>query len=377
MIRFPYYESSDKMNLYKTGKFICELRNEKKLSQRALAEIIPLTRQAVSSWETGKSFPDSDVLKILANIFNVTTDELIAGERLVNNEQIESIKLDLVDEVNNKNKTIKSNIKIFSIIIGLLLLSFFAYYFLTSYNTIRVYKISGEKDNIFTENGILIATKQKTYLRIGNITSKEKIKNVKLYYIKSNKKQIIYNNENTDILITEFFGYNEFFSYKDLKFIIKSLELEITDENNAKETIKLNVKKDFSNNLLLYKKEFNLSNYDKLTQVSEDNYFTEAVEKLKEIGIKNDKAYIYKSKDNKIKLSYINNELILESLEQNKREIWIYYIDYNNSFLYQKFLNDEEKENRLISLKDFSKLSKEDNEKYLRLKKYIKNYLLD
>lgn len=366
------------MNLYKTGKFICNLRKEKKLSQRDLAESIPLTRQAISSWENGRSFPDSSVLKILANIFEVTTDELIAGERLVNEEQIESIKLDLVDEVNTKNKTIKNNIIISSLIIGILLLFFFGYYFFTSFNTIKVYKIFGEKNQYFTENGIFILTKQKSYLRIGSIKSKNNIniKNIKLYYLKNNKRQIIYDNDNTDILITEYFGYNEFFSYDDTKYIIKTLSMEITDENNKKEIVKLSVKKDFSNNLLMYIKEFNLLEKEVNHVKNENNLFTKSIKKIKEIGEENNNTYFYKSNDNKIFINYINNELILEIQEEDIKETWTCYLDYNQSFIYQKYKNNKLIKNNLISLKDTSKLNSTEKNLYLKLEKNLENYLL-
>ena len=70
------------MDAYKTGQFIKQLRTEKNWSQYQLADLVPITRQAVSKWERGVSLPDSSTLLILAKIFDVSVDELLIGERL-------------------------------------------------------------------------------------------------------------------------------------------------------------------------------------------------------------------------------------------------------------------------------------------------------
>lgn len=73
------------MDTERIGNFIKRLRKEKKLSQKELASLIPVTRQAVSNWETGKTTPDSSVLLILSKIFEVSIDELVLGNRIENN----------------------------------------------------------------------------------------------------------------------------------------------------------------------------------------------------------------------------------------------------------------------------------------------------
>jgi len=47
------------------------------LSQEKLAELLGVSRQAVSKWETGLSNPDTKNLMELARVFNVTMDELV------------------------------------------------------------------------------------------------------------------------------------------------------------------------------------------------------------------------------------------------------------------------------------------------------------
>lgn len=53
------------------------LRKEKRLSQEGLAEKLNVSRQAVSKWELGQSFPELDKIIILSDIFSVTVDELV------------------------------------------------------------------------------------------------------------------------------------------------------------------------------------------------------------------------------------------------------------------------------------------------------------
>ena len=56
---------------------IVELRKKKGWSQEELAEMIDVTRQSVSKWESGQSLPDLDKILKLADIFGVSTDYLL------------------------------------------------------------------------------------------------------------------------------------------------------------------------------------------------------------------------------------------------------------------------------------------------------------
>lgn len=62
-----------------TGEKIMQLRKDRKLSQEDLAEIVNVSRQAVSKWETGDAMPDTDKIVALADYFSVTTDWLLRG----------------------------------------------------------------------------------------------------------------------------------------------------------------------------------------------------------------------------------------------------------------------------------------------------------
>ena len=60
------------------GNYLYELRKENKLTQRFVAYQLSVSDKAVSKWETGKSKPDLDKLKLLATLYNVSLDEMLA-----------------------------------------------------------------------------------------------------------------------------------------------------------------------------------------------------------------------------------------------------------------------------------------------------------
>ena len=59
------------------GNKILELRKKNNLSQEELAEKVGVARQTISKWELGETAPDIKQAKHLANIFNVSVDELV------------------------------------------------------------------------------------------------------------------------------------------------------------------------------------------------------------------------------------------------------------------------------------------------------------
>lgn len=59
---------------------IKNLRQNMGLSQEELADAVYVTRQTVSNWENGKSYPDINSLLLLANFFGVSLDILVKGD---------------------------------------------------------------------------------------------------------------------------------------------------------------------------------------------------------------------------------------------------------------------------------------------------------
>ena len=64
-----------------TKNVILELRNKAGLSQEELAEKVYVTRQAVSRWETGETTPNTETLKLLSKLFDVSINTLLGSPR--------------------------------------------------------------------------------------------------------------------------------------------------------------------------------------------------------------------------------------------------------------------------------------------------------
>ena len=71
------------------GTQIREYRNERTLSQEALAEKVYVSRQTVSNWENDKSYPDVNSLVLLSEVFEISLDQLIKGDVEMMKEQID------------------------------------------------------------------------------------------------------------------------------------------------------------------------------------------------------------------------------------------------------------------------------------------------
>jgi len=59
---------------------LSKLRRERNLSQEALANQLGVSRQAVSKWERAESSPDTDNLIALADLYDMSLDDLLKGD---------------------------------------------------------------------------------------------------------------------------------------------------------------------------------------------------------------------------------------------------------------------------------------------------------
>ncbi len=64
-----------------TQEVIYDLRTKSGFSQDELAEKVFVTRQAVSRWENGDTVPNTETLKLLSNLFNVSINTLLGSPR--------------------------------------------------------------------------------------------------------------------------------------------------------------------------------------------------------------------------------------------------------------------------------------------------------
>lgn len=109
------------MNKSEVGIFIAEKRKSINMTQKDLAEKLNITDKAVSRWETGKSYPDIEMLEKLAKVFDVSINDILNGKETVP-EIREAVADKNIVEVMKQNKKVKKKSKIIISILTALLL---------------------------------------------------------------------------------------------------------------------------------------------------------------------------------------------------------------------------------------------------------------
>lgn len=71
------------------------------LSQETLAERVYVSRQTISNWETGKSYPDIHSLLLLSAVFQVSLDQLMKGDVEQMKEEIKKTEIDRLNRWGN------------------------------------------------------------------------------------------------------------------------------------------------------------------------------------------------------------------------------------------------------------------------------------
>jgi len=64
------------------GRFIAALRKANGMTQKELAEKLNVSDKSVSRWERDEGAPDLSLIPVIAEIFGVTSDEILRGERI-------------------------------------------------------------------------------------------------------------------------------------------------------------------------------------------------------------------------------------------------------------------------------------------------------
>lgn len=98
------------MDLIKIGKFIAELRKEKGLTQEQFGGKVGVTNKTVSRWETGNYLPPADVLLIMSELFGVSINELLSGQRLTEEEYRQAAEENLQQTIKASSFTLKDKI---------------------------------------------------------------------------------------------------------------------------------------------------------------------------------------------------------------------------------------------------------------------------
>ena len=94
------------------------------LSQEELAEKVYVTRQTVSNWETGKSYPDIHSLLLLSALFDVSLDQLIKGDLETMKQEVNAADVKAM----NRNAIIYAVLLAATIILSVPLIKWFGLY---------------------------------------------------------------------------------------------------------------------------------------------------------------------------------------------------------------------------------------------------------
>lgn len=103
------------------GGFIAVLRKANGMTQKELAEILNISDKTVSRWERDESTPDLALIPVIADLFHVTTDELLRGEKraqdVPNNEQPKGKSIKQVERIikNARTKILQKSFAVLAI----------------------------------------------------------------------------------------------------------------------------------------------------------------------------------------------------------------------------------------------------------------------
>lgn len=364
------------MDYEKIAKFLVELRSEKKLTQEALAKVLCVDRGTISKWERAVYLPSIEMLVTISEFYDVTVNELVYGARKNkdNAKDVDNVSIAVMKE--NVRKVRKLTI-FFSTIIFLLIAIMPFIYFFSNYNSIKVYKIGGESEHFNSLNGLMIVTKKNSYIRFGMVNAfneNDKVTEARLYYKNGDEEINLRTRENLEDLIVNKYGYDEYFSYRDVDKFMDNLYLEVKSDN-FDETIKLKFRKVESNDDFVYTLNNNVSDDDS-SNVIDDN-----IPKYVRDNFKYDsdmKVYVYEHKDGDTSIvekysSDTKNYYVIENLNDS-----YYKYDFNleSKTLKFKMLNQEMVESIFdYNFSSFKCLSTLCDKNYLNnfINKYWKN----
>ena len=297
---------------------ITNLRKSKNLTQLEFAKELNYSDKAISKWERAVYLPSIEMLVKISEFYGVTVNELVYGARKNkdNAKDVDNVSIAVMKD--NVRKVRKLTI-FYSTIIFLLVAIMPFIYFFSNYNSIKVYKIGGESEHFNTYEGVMIVTKKNSYIRLGDIVSfndDDNIMETRLYYKNGDKEINLRNRENMDDLIVNKYGYDEYFSYRDVDKFMDNLYLEVkSDEYN--EIIKLHFTEVESNDDFVYALNNNVSD-DESSNVIDDD-----IPKYVRDNFKYDsdsKSYVYEHKDGDVSVT-----------EEYSKDTEYYYVTLNYS----------------------------------------------
>ena len=315
-------ENKTKINKENFAKFLKDLRKANGLTQQKLADILGVSNRTISKWENDGTIPDYYVIKNICRKFHISPSSIV----LENRNYIDYF-YSLLSLMNSFLRIIFKNIlKIIFVIVFILLLI----YFLNNFNAVKFYTLTFDSENITFKNGMFIENKGRNTLFINNInikdvSLKDKTLKLELYVLVNGDKNVIYENSNLDdIFIQELNSYPKELKKDIINSMKKTLYLNIIvidkKGNEDEYKCKINLKKNFENNKLIYStyKVNTTYNYDYQlflnSNIIDDNNL--AYEPI----YKNVLTHDYQNSEEDIDLSYATSESTENKLESIRYE---------------------------------------------------------
>lgn len=310
--------------------FIKELRMEKGLSQEELAKALYVHRTTVNKWENDNVIPLNDKLLLIADYFDISVDELLNGKRSDINNASLTRNNTIVELI--KSKTRSQRLHIYSVLVILILiLCFLAYYFISNYNSVKVYILYGENENVRTRDGLLFFSKDKVYFRPGNFyDDNDNLVNVdliRLYYFDANGDEVILLTGSDKELYVEIEKSKEAFIdriYKNEKFYMDACY------KNSCQKMEISLFNDFSNDNLINNEVKNKS-----VKTAGKNYIKNETDLIEEL-IQND--FKFNEKNN---CYYLTDENMTYNFLPKMNIIQMTYNDGDDKLIFKVFLNSK------------------------------------
>lgn len=318
------------MNVSKMAEFIRKLRESKNLTQEQLGEMLNVSRSLISKWETGSKIPAVDCLTALAKVFDITVDEIIYGERKNNSnaKEIENLSATIM---NDSKKKIDLAHKMFFIIIISSFIFVLGSYFIFNYNSIKVYSVGAKSDAFDIKNTLMIISKNKSYIKFGDIinsngddTNYDKY----IFYAKDKDKKIILSSREDGEIVRNLDDNDNYLNFNNLEKYLDDLYVDIYYQDKV-ETIKLQYNLEMANNQIFNINKNNSSNINlssnmlnnkDLPNFVKDNFSYDS----------NDNIYTYEKEINNtiVKFEYNNETKNMDMLYENNKLVYDYKTYY-------------------------------------------------
>ena len=251
---------------------IYNIRKERNITQKELADLIGVSDRTISKWENGSTVPDLETIKKLCNELGISPDSIVKSEKNYK-DRLQDFKRMVGKFI---NYILKNIFLISFIVVFILLLA----YFINNYNTIRIYNLTYESKNITFKDGYFFKTKVLNIITINNIKL-EKINyeptstKIELYTYLNGDKHVIYeSNSLNNIYIEESKSYSDLLTKDVIENIKNNLYIKVyttdIDNNNYSYESKLILKQKLNNNKLCY-----------------NEYIKEQNKKIEDLGLQN------------------------------------------------------------------------------------------